>query len=123
MKQHRFWFHVGDRMKRNDIAEKVFNVLDTLAEIIGKNMDVVENKETMKVISLDNIDTKFGVFMWAAIIHKKGDFMNIQLLDKDSNVLFEEPLSEFIGLDRRALEDKIDEVVEKMLVKAKQATT
>jgi len=107
-------------MPIKDIDEEVIKVLDDLAEIIGKNMDVVEDGDKIKVIALDIIETKFGNFMWAALIHKKGDFMRIQLLDVDGNTLFEEPLNDYLTLEKRELEDKIDSIVEKMLVKAKE---
>ena len=46
--------------------------------------------------------------------------MKVQLLDEEEKILFEDELKEFQEIDKEELEERIDSIVEKFLLKAKE---
>ncbi|MGQ4832449.1 MAG: hypothetical protein ACP6IS_00965 [Candidatus Asgardarchaeia archaeon] len=103
--------------------EEVIEFTDKLADIYGDFLEIVDIGDSYKGTIKGDIPTKFGTFKWAIIIHKLGKFAKVQLLDENSNVLFEKELEDFATIEKEKLEEKIDKIVEDFLVKAKQQRT
>ena len=101
-------------------TEEVIEFTDKLANVYGDFLEIVDVGDSYRGITKGDIPTKFGKFKWAIIIHKLGKFAKVQLLDENENVLFEKELESFSKIEEEQLEDKIDEIIEDFLIKAKQ---